>query len=187
MALFRVVDIGKQWFIKAWGEGYEYDEPRGTFDFLPPPGQDVVPWLVAFLILTTIMSVLYWWTYLITYGVGYQAAKTIFKEAIDRVAHATFRYYDVTPVGRLMNRLTSDMNTIDGHLSFIFTIVMWDLVGFFSTIVIILSATPAFLAFGVVLSSGFVYYFRMFLPTSQTLRRLEVSSSPTSLLISSSY
>ena len=175
MAAFRVVDVATGWFIKSWGEGYEYDEPRGTFDFLPPPGRDVVPWLITFLILVTGTSVLYWWTYLITFGVGYQAAKTIFREAIDRVAHATFRYYDVTPVGRLMNRLTSDMNTIDGHLSFIFTIVIWELVGFVSTIVIILSATPAFLAFGVVLSSGFVYFFMMYLPTSQTLRRLEVS------------
>jgi ABC-type multidrug transport system fused ATPase/permease subunit len=175
MASFRLVDIATGWFIKSWGEGYEHDEPRGTFDFLPPPGQNVVPWLITFLVLVTGTSVLYWWTYLITYGVGYHAAKTIFREAIDRVAHATFRYYDVTPVGRLMNRLTSDMNTIDGHLSFIFTIVIWELVGFVSTIVIILSATPAFLGFGLVLSSGFVYYFRMYLPVSQTLRRLEVS------------
>ncbi|KAF2684468.1 ABC bile acid transporter-like protein [Lentithecium fluviatile CBS 122367] len=179
MSIFRVFDIASGWFIKAWGEGYDYDHPRGSFSFLPPPGQNVVPWLVTFFLFVTGTSILYWWTYLIMFGVGYHAAKTIFKEALDRVAHATFRFYDVTPVGRLMNRLTSDMNTIDGHLSFIFTIVIWQVVGWISAVVIILSAAPSFLAFGVVLSAGFVYYFRMYLPTSQTLRRLEmVSLSP---------
>lgn len=81
------------------------------FDFLPPPGQNVVPWLVAFFLFVTGASMLYWWTHLIMFGVGYHAAKSIFQEAISRVAHATFRFYDVTPVGRLMNRLTSDMNS----------------------------------------------------------------------------
>lgn len=176
MVLFRFIDIGQGWYVKAWGEGYDYDHPRGTFDFLPPPAQDVVPWLIGFFVFVVISSVTFWWVYIVMYGVGYQAAKTIFREAVERVAHATFRFYDVTPVGRLMNRLTSDMNTIDGHLSFIFTIVIWQLVGFISSIVIILTAAPPFLLFGALLSACYVYYFRLFLPTSQTLRRLEVRS-----------
>ena len=109
------------------------------------------------------------------FGVGYHAAKAIFKEAVEKVAHATFRFYDVTPVGRLMNRLTSDMNTVDGGLSSAFTIFGWQMIGFISCIVVILSSTPAFLAFGLLLCCGFVYNFYRFLPTSQSLRRLEVS------------
>ncbi|KAF1980150.1 ABC bile acid transporter-like protein [Bimuria novae-zelandiae CBS 107.79] len=179
MVFFRLVDVGQGWFVKAWGEGYDYDYPRGTFDFLPPPAEDVVPWLVGFFVFVCVSSVTFWWVYIVMYGVGYQASKTIFREAVDRVAHATFRFYDVTPVGRLMNRLTSDMNTIDGHLGFILTLVIWQFVGFVSSIVIILSAAPAFLVFGVLLSACYAYYFRLFLPTSQTLRRLEmVSLSP---------
>lgn len=174
MVAFRLVDVAQTWFIKAWGEGYDYDYSRGLFDFLPPPGQDVIPWLISFFIFTVIASIFFWLTHIIMYGTGYQAAKTIFKEAIDRVAHGTFRFYDVTPVGRLMNRLTSDMNTIDGHLSYIFVTIIWNVVGWISATVIILSSAPAFLAFGLLISVAFVYYFRLFLPTSQTLRRLEV-------------
>jgi hypothetical protein len=44
-----------------------------------------------------------------------------------------------------------------------------------SCIVVILSSTPSFLAFGLLLCCGFVYNFYRFLPTSQSLRRLEVS------------
>ena len=118
-------------------------------------------------------------TYLIMYGTGYQAAKTIFKEAITKIANATFRYYDVTPVGRLLNRITSDMNTIDGDLSIQFTIIVWTVIGFLTSVIVILGSAPAFLAFGLLLCYGFVHYFYRFLPTSQALRRLEmVSLSP---------
>jgi hypothetical protein len=74
-----------------------------------------------------------------------------------------------------MNRLTSDMNTIDGELSNAFIVFAWQIIGWMSAVVIILSSTPAFLAFGLLLGCGFVYYFFRFLPTSQSLRRLEVS------------
>ncbi|KAF2734542.1 ATP-dependent bile acid permease [Polyplosphaeria fusca] len=179
MACFRTLDVGETWFIKAWGEAYDDGKPKGIFGFLPPPADDVMPWLSTFFIFVTGTALLYWWTIIIMYGVGYHAAKSIFKEAIERVAHANFRFYDVTPVGRLMNRLTSDMNTIDGDLSMYFTNFAWQFIGWASCVVVILSSTPAFLAFGVVLCVGFVYNFLQFLPTSQTLRRLEmVSLSP---------
>ena len=175
MLVFRVLDVGQSWFVKAWGESYEQDHPKGIFDFLPPAADNVIPWLQTFFLFVVATAILLWATNLIMFGVGWRAAKTIFEEAIERVAHATFRYYDVTPVGRLMNRLTSDMNTVDGDLSSAFTVFVWMFIGWLSAVVIILSSTPAFLAFGIVLSCGFVYYFFRFLPTSQSLRRLEVS------------
>ncbi|KAF1832529.1 P-loop containing nucleoside triphosphate hydrolase protein [Decorospora gaudefroyi] len=179
MALFRLLDVAQTWFIKSWAESYDKKQHRGVFDFLPPASDNVVPWLWTFFLFVSATAVLFWWTNLIMFGVGYHAAKTIFKQTVERVAHATFRFYDVTPVGRLMNRLTSDMNTIDGELSNAFIVFAWQIIGWMSCIVIILASTPAFLAFGVVLCCGFVYYFFRFLPTSQALRRLEmVSLSP---------
>jgi ABC-type multidrug transport system fused ATPase/permease subunit len=175
MILFRVFDTGQTWFIKAWGESYDPKVSRTIFDFLPPASENVIPWLQTFFVFVTATSILFWWVYLIMFGVGYQAAKVVFQEAIGRVAHATFRYYDVTPVGRLMNRLTSDMNTVDGGLSQMFTVFVWQVIGWLTAVTIILTSTPAFLVFGIVLCCGFVYYFFRFLPTSQSLRRLEVS------------
>lgn len=175
MLIYRIIDTGQAWFIKAWGESYQDERPDTVFNFLPPASENVIPWLQTFFVFVTVTSVLFWWTYLIMFGVGYRAAKTIFQAAIERVAHATFRYYDVTPVGRLMNRLTSDMNTVDGGLSSAFTVFVWQVIGWVTAVTIILSSTPAFLAFGALLCCGFVYYFFRFLPTSQSLRRLEVS------------
>lgn len=175
MAFFRVLDVAQTWFIKAWGESYDTGDHKGIFDFLPPAEENVIPWLQTFFVFVTATAILFWWTNLIMFGVGYQAAKTIFKETVQRVGHATFRFYDITPVGRLMNRMTSDMNTIDGELSNAFIVFAWQFIGWVSSIVIIVSSAPSFMAFGVILLAGFIYFFFRFLPTSQSLRRLEVS------------
>lgn len=176
MALYHICNVGKTYFLKAWAEGYNTGNKTGLFDWLPPPGDNVVPWLQAFSAFVIVTAILFWWTYMIMFAVGYHAAKAIFEEAIDRIARATFRFYDITPVGRLMNRITSDMGTVDGHLSIQVTVFAWVITGWLSSIVVIVSSTPAFMVFGVVLCCGYVYYFYRFLPTSQNLRRLEMVS-----------
>lgn len=94
-----------------------------------------------------------------------------------RISRTTFRFYDVTPVGRLMNRMTSDLGTIDGNISQQIQEVAWLSITWISSIVIIASVTPIFLAFSLALTAFFVHVFRRFLPTSQSLRRLEVRTS----------
>ena len=91
-----------------------------------------------------------------------------------RISRTTFRFYDVTPVGRLMNRMTSDLGTIDGNISQQIQDVAWLSITWISSIVIIASVTPIFLAFSLALTALFIHIFRRFLPTSQSLRRLEV-------------
>jgi ABC-type multidrug transport system fused ATPase/permease subunit len=120
LALFRLIDIGETWFLKEWGEAYDEPKDRGNsglLDRLPSPELNIRPWLIGFFLLATAQAV----AFLISQGfmliIIYTAGRDMFKRVMDRVSHATFRYYDVTPVGRLMNRLTSDCSTIDGNIS----------------------------------------------------------------------
>ena len=182
LALFRLIDVGETWFLKEWGEAYDKPEERiasGLFDMLPSPEVNIRPWLIGFFLLATAQAV----AFLISQGIMlviiYTAGRDMFKRVMDRVSHATFRYYDVTPVGRLMNRLTSDCSTIDGNISNQFQNVARLLIAWISSIVVIASVTPIFLVFSLALTAGFVFIFQHFLPTSQSLRRLEmVSLSP---------
>jgi ABC-type multidrug transport system fused ATPase/permease subunit len=75
-----------------------------------------------------------------------------------------------------MNRLTSDINTVDGNISFQFQNVAMLSIAWVSSIVVIGSVTPLFLVFAITLTIGFVLIFLHFLPTSQSLRRLEMVS-----------
>ena len=179
LALFRLIDVGETWFLKEWGEAYNKPEDRagsGLFDRLPSPEVNIRPWLIGFFLLATAQAL----AFLISQGfmliIIYTAGRDMFKRVMDCVSHATFRYYDVTPVGRLMNRLTSDCNTIDGNISNQFQNVARLSIAWISSIVVIASVTPMFLIFSLALTAGFVLIFLRFLPTSQSLRRLEMVS-----------
>jgi ABC-type multidrug transport system fused ATPase/permease subunit len=179
LALYRVIDIGETWFLKQWGEAYSKKAVSGLFGNLPSPETNIRPWLIGFFLIATAQSI----AFLISQGfmlvIIYKAGKEMFEKVMKMVTHATFRFYDITPVGRLMNRLTSDINTIDGNISNQFQNVAILSISWISSIVVIGSVTPLFLIFAIALTFGFVLIFLHFLPTSQSLRRLEmVSLSP---------
>ena len=181
LALYRVVEVSRTWLLKQWGEAYDVDSApaKGLFGSLPNPEQDLQPWLIAFLTIAVVYSLFYLAAGLIMTVIIYTTSRRMFASIIDKVTHATFRYYDITPVGRLMNRLTSDMGTIDGNVSDKFQSFAFSALTWAASVVIIGSATPAFLVFTAVSTIAFVLIFRWFFPASQNLRRLEmVSLSP---------
>lgn len=175
----RVVEVGKTWFLKQWGEAYGdpvQESSGGPFADLPSPETDIKPWLVGFFIIAVAQSVAYAITNGFMIVIIYKAGKDLFERVMTSVTHATFRFYDTTPVGRLMNRLTSDINTVDGNISAQFQYAALLSISWVSSIVVIGSVTPIFLIFALALTIAFVIIFRHFLPTSQSLRRLEMVS-----------
>jgi ABC-type multidrug transport system fused ATPase/permease subunit len=209
LVVSRLMTIARTWFLKTWGEAYNevikdfiflaetrslsingllvstrlnatldssWLNPFGNF---PPPQKNLRPWLVSYLIIGILLAVAESCIWTIMIVIEYCASKTLFTQVMARVSNATFRYYDVTPIGRLMNRLTSDIGTVDGNISNHFRGISLQIVTWVSSMIIIASITPAFFAFALALSGFFIWIFFQFLPTSQSLRRLEmVSLSP---------
>ena len=180
LAVYRIIAFGQTWFLKQWGEAY--DQPQellisNPFENFPSPEVNVRPWLVGFFLITAARAIMFLISRCFMLVIIYIAGRRMFKDIMKRISFATFRFYDVTPVGRLMNRLTSDIGTIDGNISEQFHNVVWLLIGWVSSIIIIASITPGFLLFSFILTVGFALIFLRFLPTSQSLRRLEVRIS----------
>lgn len=143
---------------------------------LPDPESNVRPWLFWFFILALGQVLAFTLSELTLVVIVYKAGKRIFTDVMRRVSNATFRFYDVTPVGRLMNRVTSDIGTMDGQIANQVMQVAWSGVGWLSSVVVIAAMTPVFLVLTLTMTSLFVYIFMRFLPTSQSLRRLETTS-----------
>ncbi|KAL2189974.1 P-loop containing nucleoside triphosphate hydrolase protein [Thermothelomyces heterothallicus CBS 203.75] len=141
--------------------------------WLPPPGEDVRPWILGFLVLSLAQVLVQTCSDAALVVIVYKAGKNLFERAMGRVANATFRFYDVTPVGRLMNRLTSDMGTVDGQIAQQLVMVAWYSVAWLSSMIVIAGATPTFLFMSGAMTVTFVMIFNRFLPASQSLRRLE--------------
>ena len=154
-------------------------KPFDPLKRLPSPLENVRPWLLTFFAITTFQSIAMLAAQLLMLVIVYCASQTLFRQVMMRVSHATFHFFDVTPTGRLMNRLTSDIGVVDGNISQQFQIIAFLAITWVSSILVIASVTPTFLAFSVVLTGAFIFTFLRFLPTSQSLRRLEmVSLSP---------
>lgn len=150
--------------------------PGNPMDKLPSPRGNVSPWLWTFFAIISFQATTLLVAQLLMLVIVYCAGKTLFRQVIVRVSQATFRFFDVTPVGRLMNRLTSDIGVVDGNISEQFQVIAFQAITWISSILVIATATPAFLIFSLVLTVAFVLIFLRFLPTSQSLRRLEMVS-----------
>jgi ABC-type multidrug transport system fused ATPase/permease subunit len=178
LTLYRLIDIGETLFLKEWSEAYGYVQLllANPFRNFPSPEDNVKPWLLGFFIIASAQAIAALVSQSFMVVIVYKAGKNLFARVLTRVSHATFRFYDVTPVGRLMNRLTSDINTVDGNISSIFQNIAIMSIVWISSIIVIGSVTPYFLIFAIVLTATFVVIFSHFLPTSQSLRRLEMVS-----------
>ena len=102
-----------------------------------------------------------------------RASRILFKQLLVTVVHATMRWHDVTPAGRMLNRFSKDIETVDLSLASSLQAVNSSLANFFSSIIVVVVIFPFFVfpAFAI----GYVYY-RLalgYLNTGRDLRRME--------------
>ncbi|XP_052108530.1 ABC transporter C family member 13 isoform X2 [Arachis duranensis] len=110
---------------------------------------------------------------------GLQAAIKVHNRLLSKLINAPVRFFDQTPGGRILNRLSSDLYTIDDSLPFIMNILLANFIGLLG-IAIILSYVQVF--FLVLLLPLWYIYSKLqffYRSTSRELRRLDsVSRSP---------
>ena len=95
------------------------------------------------------------------------------------VSYARFKFFDVTPLGQMMNRFSKDLEAIDQEVAPVAIGVLSCALGIVVTIVVIAWVTPAFLAAGIFITALYVFLARFYLSSSRDLKRLEsVQRSP---------
>ncbi|XP_050432447.1 multidrug resistance-associated protein 1 isoform X1 [Adelges cooleyi] len=107
------------------------------------------------------------------------AAEKMFHFINTRIFKNPIRVFDTTPAGRILNRVSKDIDTIDNTLPFILRSTIQTVFSVIGTLVVISYSTPIFIT--VIFPIGIVYYFiqRFYVATSRQLKRLEsVSRSP---------
>jgi ABC-type multidrug transport system fused ATPase/permease subunit len=116
---------------------------------------------------------------ILLYWGSIRGARKLFEALLDRIIYAPMRFFDTTPVGRILNRFGKDITTIDLQISRSASFLIECTTGIAASIIIISAITPQFLivAFGI---SG-VYFLigTYYLRISRELKRLNsVSRSP---------
>ncbi|XP_012524038.1 multidrug resistance-associated protein 7 isoform X1 [Monomorium pharaonis] len=79
--------------------------------------------------------------FIFAYG-GIQAAVTMHKQLLKIVMRAKTIFFDIQPVGRIINRFSSDTYTIDDSLPFITNILLAHLFGLVATIIVTAYGLP---------------------------------------------
>lgn len=114
------------------------------------------------------------WTYL---AIG--SSKVIHDLMAKRVLKAPMSFFERTPIGRIMNRFTNDINKVDDTLPRVFNLFFSSSVKTLFTLGIVGYAMPLFIIIIVLLIIIYGYYQRFYVSISRELKRLvSVSRSP---------
>lgn len=107
------------------------------------------------------------------------ASWVIHKRLMESVTRAKFKFFDVTPLGQLMNRFSKDLEAVDQEVAPIAIGVMACALAITVTVVLISVITPGFLIAGVFISAMYFFVGKFYLRSSRDLKRLEsVQRSP---------
>ena len=80
-------------------------------------------------------------SFLFAYG-GICAAKIVHQKLLNSIVKGKFVFFDTTPTGRILNRVSSDLKTVDDDLPFILNIFLAQLFGVVCPIIVCAYAVP---------------------------------------------
>lgn len=146
---------------------------------LPPPIVNTKPWLMIYLWIS-LSGAIATLTYIsLGYYASLQASRKLFKEMICRLVRAPSRFFDVTPIGRILNRFTSDMNVVDSTLQQSVRAALTGGLTFVASFLFIIWIVPQFAPFALFIAWLYIRIAPPYVQTARDLRRLEsVSLSP---------
>ncbi|XP_077981900.1 ATP-binding cassette sub-family C member 8-like [Glandiceps talaboti] len=107
------------------------------------------------------------------------AAKRIHIKLLRNIVHAPLRFFDTNPIGRILNRFSSDTNIIDQKLPATINSIFVNVTLFCAAFIINTVAAPVFALLMVPVLVPYYFVFKFYVVTSRELQRLDnISRSP---------
>ncbi|KAI8052828.1 P-loop containing nucleoside triphosphate hydrolase protein [Syncephalis plumigaleata] len=172
--LSQAVVLLQTYWLRTWANSYETNSDDKD-DVRQKSGYYLVIY-VGFGVLVIVISCI---RNIILYRGSLKASKTLFKRLLDCILFARIRFFDTTPIGRIMNRFSKDIETIDLEVAICIAFFLVACVEALGTVVAISYVTPKFLFASVFIAAAYVVISLLFVKTSRELKRIEsVSKSP---------
>ncbi|KAF0696136.1 Aste57867_13082 [Aphanomyces stellatus] len=167
-ALTQAINIAATLWLGAWAD---------TDATLTPPARRTQ--LYVFLGLNVGYALLVFVRVQLMYVAGLRGSRRLFDAVLTRVLRAPMRFFDTTPLGRVVNRLSKDVYTVDEDIPSAWANVLITVFGVGATLATIVVVTPWFAAALIPLMLFYYHSQRYFIKTSRELQRLDsVSRSP---------
>ena len=163
--LTEVCKVVNNWWLTYWSN-----------DTAHKPGL----WYVGFYALIAVCSVLLMGIrYITLYLSGIKASSLLHDKLLGGILRSPMSFFDQTPLGRITNRISKDIYTVDKTLPGVFASFLSCLFSVMATLVVITMSSPWFLLVVVVLAFYYVYEGRFYVRSSREIKRLDsISRSP---------
>ncbi|XP_003374495.1 putative ABC transporter, ATP-binding protein [Trichinella spiralis] len=122
---------------------------------------------VPLVILTTVLKAY------VFVGVTLRASEHLHNTMFKRLMHGTMRWFDITPVGRVINRFSKDIDETDTKIPFTLDTMLQNLCFIFAYLIIIAWVFPWFLIAAVPLAGIFILFIGCFRGGIRSLKRIE--------------
>ncbi|SGZ47002.1 CIC11C00000000401 [Sungouiella intermedia] len=115
----------------------------------------------------------------LTFLTGIRASNRIFKHVLTTILTARLRFFDKTPLGRIMNRFSKDIESVDQELTPFAEATFACLVSCVSILILITAITPGFLFFAVIIAYFYYLVGSYYISLSRELKRFDsITKSP---------
>ncbi|XP_012942425.1 multidrug resistance-associated protein 1 [Aplysia californica] len=100
------------------------------------------------------------------------ASRKLHNELLESVMHAPMSFFDTTPMGRILNRFSQDLEVLDSNITMEFETILEAGIGALATMVVIGYSMPIFIAFIVPIVFALFLLQQLYIRASCQLRRL---------------
>ncbi|CAI2178694.1 732_t:CDS:10 [Funneliformis geosporum] len=183
-----VSQVAENWWLKVWSNASKKDfinyaslifyEP--SFDIPSDLNRHDTNYYFSYYVLITISSVLLGvlriaWLY---YG-SLRASRILYEALLYKIIRAPLRFFDTTPVGRILNRFSRDFETIDSTLIGSMASCLNFLLMMIGTVIVISAITKEFIIAALIFGVAYIYIGAIYAKCSRDLKRLEsIAKSP---------
>ena len=191
---FEIGILGRGWWLRIWtGQAQESaatvaiqgqhgsTSTASLQQVLLPPSSDVQAteahslafylWIyVAISAATAVFGTLrFFWGFVM----AIRASRALFERILFTVLRTPLRWLDTVPVGRVLNRFTSDFSTIDSRITIDWSMFFANLLGLIGVCVAAVFASPYVILLAVFLLFGAFFIGKKYMDGARPLKRLE--------------
>ncbi|CAE6451725.1 unnamed protein product [Rhizoctonia solani] len=182
LALDQAAQLLQKFWIKHWGESYKTQAQtllviRNWLDFgFPSASRDVVPYLAVYLTIQTSISLINVLSQIPDIWATLRASRTLYEKMLHSVMTSPSRFFDKTPSGRILNRFSKDIDTIDSGIQTFMVSVLTQALILLVAVVTIVYAVPYFIFPAVLIAYLHVWFSGGYVSASRDLRRIEATT-----------
>ncbi|CAE6437640.1 unnamed protein product [Rhizoctonia solani] len=179
MLMDELSKLIQKFWIKHWSESYTTQSaPAYTasewigWDF-PSASQNVVPYLLIYIGIEAWISFINIIGQIPSIMSTLRASRQLYEKMLRSVMRSPSRFFDKTPSGRILNRFSKDIDTIDGGLQDFMVRVISQTIALSVAVGTIVYAVPFFIVPAFVIAYVHLWFARGYVNASRDLRRIE--------------